>query len=50
MRWLVFALVFWLSLCNPYWPVLIAVVYLLPATFFTYLKRRLQDEFSLIPR
>jgi hypothetical protein len=50
MRWLIFALVFWISLLNPFWPMLIAVVYLLPATFFAYLQRLLQDEFSLIPR
>jgi hypothetical protein len=50
MRWLIFALVFWLSLCNPFWPMLIAVVYLLPAMLFAYLQRLLQDEFSLIPR
>jgi hypothetical protein len=50
MRWLIFALVFWLSLCNPFWPMLIAVVYLLSAVLLVRLQRLLQDEFSLIPR
>jgi hypothetical protein len=50
MRWLFFALVFWLSLCNPYWPILIAAVYLMPAVFFAYLQRLLQDQSSLTPQ
>jgi hypothetical protein len=44
MRWLVFALVLWLTLCNPFWPVLIAVVYLMPAVLFAYLQRLMWDE------
>jgi hypothetical protein len=49
MRWLVFALVLWLTLCNPFWPVLIAVVYLMPPVLFAWLQRLLQDQSAELP-
>jgi hypothetical protein len=48
MRWLIFALVLWLTLCNPFWPVLIAVVYLLPAVLFAYLQRTFERGWKSI--